>query len=165
MSACLRCAPGLPLGVNSPCDPDESDTGVRGQPQVPLAPGGTIRLVDFDDLDVLLPQEARQGGSVGSGALHSGTVQDAEGAGPGEELAVSGSGGRELLVSQQCAERGDHCGDVHVLVGVDPEDHVLRGLWCPLCGQGRLGHAGDGHAAPSSAGADGRRRAEGRSEL
>ena len=60
-----------------------------------------------------------------------------------------GAGGCEVhveawVLGQPCPDRGR-------LVGVHPEDHVLRELCCLLRGHGRLGHAGDGHTAPSSA--------------
>lgn len=75
-------------------------------------------------------------------------MQEAEGAGPGQELAVSDGGRRELLMGQERAEHRDHGGDVHVLVGVNAEDHVLRRLLFWPFEQNCLGHAGDGHAAP-----------------
>ena len=57
-------------------------------------------------------------------------MQDAEGAGPGQELVVSSGSCRELLVGQERAEHGDHGRTVHFLVGVNAEDHVLRRLLC-----------------------------------
>ncbi|CQR60430.1 Hypothetical Protein sle_09670 [Streptomyces leeuwenhoekii] len=130
-----------------------------------LAADGAVGLVDLDDLDALPAQEACEGRSVGSGAFHTGSVQGAEGACPGQELSVSGAGGRELLVGQERSEHGDYGGDMHVLVGVHSQDHIFHQRFFRLCGQSRLGHAGDGHAAASSARGCGRHRAGGRSEL
>jgi hypothetical protein len=130
-----------------------------------LAAQGAVGLVDLDDAYVLPAQETCQSRSEGTGALHAGSAQGAERTCPGKELAIAGSGDRELLVGQEHPEHGDHGGDVHVFVGINSQDHVLRQRFFRLCGQSRLGQAGDGHAAPRSTRADGRRRAGERSEL
>ncbi|MFJ5534134.1 hypothetical protein [Streptomyces sp. NPDC093261] len=49
-------------------------------------------------------------------------------------MAVSGGSGWKLLVGQERAEHGDHGGDMHVLAGVRPQNHVLCRRFFRLCG-------------------------------
>ena len=117
--------------------------GVDGVGLAVAAAGGAVGPVDLDHGDAAAAQVSGQGSAVGAGALHPGAVQHAEAAGPGQQLAVAGGGGREGGVGDLGAEGGDDRGDVDVLVGVDAEDDLLGvrvglrvGVWVRHAGHG-----------------------------
>jgi len=83
-----------------------------------------VRAVDLDHGDALAAQVSGHSGAVGAGAVHPGAVQRAEAAGPPQQFAVAGGGGRHLGVSHQHTHSGDHRRDVDVFMGVHTQDHL-----------------------------------------
>ncbi|MFI6435031.1 hypothetical protein [Streptomyces sp. NPDC050759] len=87
-----------------------------------------VGLVDLGHLDALGAEVAGRRGAVGAGALHPGSSKGAERACPGDELLIALGGGREDAAVQGDAEGGDDGCGVDVLVGVDAEQDLLRGV-------------------------------------
>ena len=108
------------------------------------APGGPIRAVDLDDMNIAVLQRLGEPGTVGTGALDTGDEHLPEAARPADGDVVAGRVGAELGVAERLASVGD-CRDVDgVEVGVDADDDALWGChdgWCPLRAMNRA--AGD----------------------
>jgi hypothetical protein len=107
------------------------------------AAGGAVGAVDLDHGQVLVAQVAGQARAERAGSLDAGAAEVTETLGPGQQLVVAGGGGREGGSGDLDTERGDHCGDVGILVRVDAEDDVLAGR-VGLTVRGGVWHAGHG---------------------
>ena len=111
-------------------------------------PGGLVRGVDLDHLHAGGAEVAGQRRPVGAGA--STPARRSKAARPGQQLLVAGGGRREAAAALHPTKDRHHCHDVHVLMGVDPDDHLGAGVG--LVGWGWLGHAGHGRLPPDRLG-------------
>jgi hypothetical protein len=86
----------------------------------------TIGPVDLDCDDAPGAQEAREAHAEASAALHADAIQGTESLSPCQEFRVAGLRRRHGLASESHAEPVEGDADVHVGVGVNPEND--RGL-------------------------------------
>jgi len=87
------------------------------------AAGEPVRPVDLDHLHTRCGEVSGERRSERARALDTDRAEVTVAAHPGQQLAVTVVGGRELPVSQQPALVIDRAGVVGVLVGVDATDH------------------------------------------
>ncbi len=85
--------------------------------------------------------------------LRSDAAQLTEPMHPGQQLPVAGAGGRELLGAKQAAVGVDHCGDMDILVRVDPADDI-DGPRCCHCDHPAALRGDDGPKLDASKAAD-----------
>ena len=90
--------------------------GVDGVVLAPSGPSGAMRRVDLEDVDLALPEEPRETGRIGTGALDADALDGAQCGEPRLELAVAGRGGGEALVAENRAGDVQHRGLVGLLV-------------------------------------------------
>lgn len=108
---------------------------------------------DFDDLDALELQRARQAGTVAAGALNPGAPDRSALLRPADQCSQAAARRRERLAGNEPAEQVDQHRGVRIAVGVDAEDDFGGQAWHG--GQQRLLLLRlDGVAQPSAGTAD-----------
>lgn len=99
--------------------------GVDGVGLADPAAGGAVRAVDLDHGQPVVGQEPQQPGAIAASAFQADLDYRAEGLSPGGELGVAAHRRRKASGAQHPTGLVQHRRDVHVLVRVDPDGHVL----------------------------------------